>query len=451
MNASRRPLPWALAALVVLLAVGLRHHFVWGAGRPVLGVALHVWLGIGEALGVVAFTVLGARAWTAFVDRAPRITTTELLRAGSVVAVVAALLPPGLSSDVFDYVARGRVEVHYGGNPYVTPPAALGVDDPVLALAEWPEFVMPYGPISALAQAACALVAGPVPWLGVFLFKLLCAAAHVATGWLLSRAVPPERAPAALALWLFHPWILLESCVSGHNEALLALWLALMVERAVRGKYTAATFAFGLAVLTKHGCAPIGPLLLAAAVRARRAGAFAAGVLASAALTALLAWRYFTEPGAFAFLTDQTANRGTSLQHFVILLAGPGAAGPLLWSGYAVTIAMVAAAAARVRDVAAFADRSVLVLAVFILVAMPLFSPWYHLWWAPLAAVLPAAAPGARALRALAWLGPLSYLVYAATRRLDLVHQAWAWPIGALLPVGIVLLARRPPAAPVAA
>ena len=438
MTALRRATGLALAASLIALAVGLRHHLIWGAGHRLVGVELHVWLGIGEGLGLALFTVVAAAAWQRALRCAEQVTLPMLLRAGALVAIVAALVPPTWSSDVFDYIARGRVEAHFGRNPYLVPPAAIGGNDPVLALAEWPAFVMPYGPISALVQAACAGLAGGVPWLGVYLFKLLCAAAHVLTGWLLARAAPPANTRTVAALWLFHPWILLECCGSAHNEALVTLALAFMLERLARDRWTMATFAFGLAVLTKHGCAPLGPVLLALAVRRRRLGAFIAGVGACALLTALCAWRYFLQPGALDFLSEQAGNRGTSAQHFLSLLLGPASQQPLLLLGYAGTLGAVGIAAARTRTLESFATHGVRLLVLFIALAMPLFSPWYHLWWAPLACVLPLTHPANRSLRALAWLGPLSYAVYAVTRELDLPHQAWAWATACLLPALII-------------
>jgi hypothetical protein len=439
----------ACAASAVLLVVALRHHLVWGAGRPVLGIELHVLLGIGEGLGLVLFTILGARALHTVLHGPRALTTVALLRAGAVVALAAALVPPVLSSDVFDYIARGRVEAHYGANPYLVPPAQVlagaGSADAVLRLAEWPAFVMPYGPISALLQALCAGAAGAVPWLGVYFYKLLCAAAHVATGWLLGRAAPPAQAQIIMALWLFHPWLLLESCGSAHNEVFAALALAWMLERLARDRWAAATFAFGLAVLTKHGCAPLGPVLLALSIRQRRVAPFLLGVLVTLALTALFAWRYFAAPGALEFMSKQTGNRGASLQYFASLVLGPASARPLLLFGYAAALGALAWVCARTRTLPSFASGGSKLLVLFILVAMPLFSTWYHLWWAPLVAVLPLTHPTQHALRALAWLGPLGYAVYAFTRNLDLPHQVWVWAVACALPAMMVL--RRRPAA----
>lgn len=448
MSRLRRATMLALTAQLLLLVVALRHFLVWGAGRSLAGIELHVLLGVGEGIGLLAFAVLGtlglraALAAGAGSDDTAAARVRGLLRAGALLALVAAMVPPFLSSDVFDYIARGRVEAHYGANPYVVPPAALAAGDPVLALAQWPGFVMPYGPISAVAQALCAGLGGAVPWLGVILFKLLAAAAHVATGWLLGRAAPPSQAPRVVALWLFHPWILLESCVCAHNEVLVGLCLAWMLERAVRDRWLAATVAFGLAVLTKHGCAPLGPLLLVLAWRQRRLLQFAGGVALVGLLTAAFAVHYFSVPGSLAFLVNQTGNRGASLQHFAILLLGDGAALPLLWTGYAVTLGAIAWAATRIRTAVDFASHGVRVSLLFVALAMPLFSPWYHLWWAPLCALLPAAHPATGALRALAWLGPLSYGVYASTRQLGLAHQACTWALACAVPV-VLALRRR--------
>ena len=115
----------AIASQVVLGIVAFRHLFVWGAGHPVLGVELYVWLNVGEALGLLVFTLLGVTALRRALAVAPNATPRALLLAGLAFAVAATAVPPFLSSDVFDYLARGRAEAHYGANPYTTPVAAL--------------------------------------------------------------------------------------------------------------------------------------------------------------------------------------------------------------------------------------------------------------------------------------------------------------------------------------
>jgi hypothetical protein len=446
MTGLRSALGAALLGHLCLALVAVRHRFFWGAGHGWAGVPLTTLLDAAEVAGLLAFTALGALGCYRAVARAGQATPGSLLAHGIGVAVAAALVPPFLSSDVFDYVARGRVEAHHGANPYVVPPSAFAGDE-VMRHAEWPDFVMPYGPISAILQALVAAVAGDRVWVGVYAFKLLGAGCHAATGWALFAAAERLRAPWSrqlLALYLFHPWCALEVAGSAHNDGLMALFLALTAWSMAADRWAAAAVAFAAAVGTKHGCTPFGPVLLAAAWRARRLPAFAAGAALALALALPLALRYFTAPDSLRFLSAQTGNRGASLQYFVDLALGGGFSAHALAVGYGLTLLALALALRRLRSVEDAGRLGIAVLQVFILCAMPLFSPWYHLWWIPLVALLPDAR--AAAVHALGWLavcGPASYLVYVGTRSLGPGHQAWTWVSACATPLLLGLWSAR--------
>ncbi len=432
----------ALLAQAVLGATALRHHFFWGAGRDLLGVPLHAWLNGAEGVGLLLAIAFGTLGWHRLVQAAPALTERTLLRWGIGFAAAAWLVPPLFSTDVFDYVARGHLWVHLGHNPYVTPPGTVP-QDAVLAMADWPHYVFVYGPIAALTAGLCALLGGTSAWVGAYAFKLLATAAHVGSGVLVARAAGEAQRRTVLALWLFHPFLALETCGSGHNDALMALALAWMVERLARDRWGLATLAFGLAVLTKHGCAPLGPILLCAAIRAGRLRPFLGGCGVSLALGAAFAAVFWRDPGSLGFLGQQAANRGASLLAFGTLAFGDGATDALHVTGLFIALVAVAIACLRARDARSFATQGTWALAIFLMTAMALFSPWYHLWWAPLVGLAPLAGASMRALRVLAWAGPLAYVVYAATRTLDLPHQLWTWCVAGALPMVWLLRRRR--------
>lgn len=440
MSRAQTGLGLALLAHLVLGLVAIRHHFFWGAERELLGQPLFVWLNGAECAGLLLFTALGALGWQRLVQAAPTIAERTLVLWGIGLALAAFAVPPVFSTDVFDYLARGHLAVHLGHNPYTTPPGTVP-QDAILAMADWPHYVCVYGPIAALASCASAALGGSSAWLGAYVFKLLTAAAHVGAGVLVARAAGEANRRTVLALWLFHPFLALESCGSGHNDALMALALAWMVERLARDRWGLATFAFGLAVLTKHGCAPLGPILLCAAIRSGRLRPFLTGCGATLVLTAGLALVFWREPGSLGFLGQQAANQGASLIAFGTLAFGAGATDTLHVLGLGVALAAITFACVRVRDARSFATEGAWALGVFLMTAMALFSPWYHLWWVPLIGLAPRTGSAVTALRVLAWAGPLAYVVYAGTRSLDLPHQVWTWGVAGALPT--VWLLRR--------
>ncbi|MHC4512297.1 MAG: hypothetical protein ACYTKC_12140 [Planctomycetota bacterium] len=436
----RGVLLWSVAGHVCLIAAAMRHAFFWGAGRELFGLDLPYVLNALEGLALVLFTVLAGIAYVRGCKQG--LEVPAILKCGLVVLVAAVLAPPFLSTDVFDYVARGRVESVHGANPYLVSPSAFP-DDPLTHRAQWAEHGMVYGPIAAVLQSVITAALGDRLWVCVYGFKLFFAACHLLTAWLVYltlRARGSPRASLGLFLYLWNPWILLESVGSGHNDALMALFLAAMGWMLARGQMAWATLAFGLAVLTKHGCAVIGPLLLILAIRQQKLRQFGLGALATVAVTAVLAWHYFPTLAALESMTAQIAHRGTSPQQFVVLLLGEGMAPYLPGIGAVVVVAFLLLKAGGVQDLSSFGRCSSHAVLLLIIAVLPLFSPWYHLWWLPLLALW---LPGcAASFRHLAFLGPLSYLVYASTRSYGLGHQVWQCSFALAVPV-LLLVASR--------
>lgn len=434
-----RLLGWAVAGQLVLLPVAVRHLFFWGGDlAPVLHVA--------EAVGLVLATLLSGVAFGRCVRQASSLDLSFLLRGAALLTALALLVPPFLSSDVFDYVARGRVEA-LGHNPYLVSVHELAADPAMAAHAEraqWPQWVMPYGPLAAAAQWLAAQF--PSPWVGVYCWKLLSALAHLGAGWLLFSAMRrlwgDRDARRGLVLWLWNPWLLLENVGSAHNDAVQALLLAAMVAGVASGRAAGATASYGASVLWKHGSAPLGPLLLAWAFWQKKLRGFAAGVAVVAAAT-LLAWAwYFRAPGALEFLTRQAGVEAASIPAMARWLLGDGANTVVAAVGGLLTLAVLAFGCRRARDAVSLGPWGVLAMAVFLLLAVPNFAPWYHLWWLPLFALCNAPVV-ARVVELLGWMGMFSYLVFVGTRTLGTAHQVWQFALAGLWPLGLLLMEWR--------
>jgi hypothetical protein len=91
----------------------------------------------------------------------------------------------------------------------------------------------------------------------------------------------------------------------------------------------------------------------------------------------------------------------------------------------------------RIRDAADFGNRGAILMLIFLVVAMPLFTPWYHLWWMPLLGLWTWLALD-RLFIALAFLAPLSYAVRLLNRSLDLDYQIVQWTLALALPLVLV-------------
>jgi len=429
-------LRWMLAAFAVLTLVAVRHRWFWGGE----------WVNYFEALGLLLFLLLAGTALAQGLRQASNLPRSFLLGVGIVATLAAVATPPFLSSDLFDYLSRGRLE-HMGLNPYLHDVSEVATDPrmaPFAALSEWTHWRMPYGPLMGCVQYLLGFC--PVPWLGVYVWKLLAGAAHVTAGWLFYRtlAVTADERTArrGLVLWLWNPLLLLEGVVSAHNDIVVALLLVAMALWIVRDRFVLATVAFGAAVLFKHGVAPIGPLLLALAWRQKRLRDFGLGVAITAVVTALLWWRYFTEPGALDFVLRQTEVARASLYSLVGAAAGPTAARAVVWCGGALALLCLLFGLRRLRDARGFGGYALLTLAVFLLLSAPQFAPWYHLWWLPLVALAPVPV-ALRVFEFTAWVGPLSYLVWTGTHTFGVAHQVWQFALAALWPLSLLLLEWR--------
>ena len=444
----RRILAYGAFAQLVLLLVAVRHVFFWGGEWA-------EWLHAGEALGLLVAVGFGGAAYAQCLRQATSLPPGWILGAGALVTAIAWLQPPFLSSDVFDYVARGRVE-HLGQNPYLVTTAAMAADPATAGAmvgwherAEWQQSYSPYGPVNSLVAWLCVsfgAATGAGGWGAVYAFKLLCALCHLSAGWLVFlalRQLQGEReAHRGLALWVWNPLLVLECASSGHNDAILAALLASALLGVALASIGRATRAFGTAVLVKHGLLPTGPLLLAHAVLRGKTMSFCLGALAVLGLLALFTWRYFLEPGALQFLVDQPGIRRSSLIAAATELFGHAAGSAVFACGALAVLGVVAAGLRRVAEPAQLAHWCVLAMAAFLLLAMPNFSPWYHLWWLPFVA-LSRAPVVSRAAELLGWLGPLAYLPYLAFRTFGPAHQVWNYAIAGMWPLLLALLEWR--------
>lgn len=432
MTGERRagPLQHSVVGWLLVAACAVRHQWFWGGDW---GAAL----GAAEGVALVAFSILAARAWYRAVIEAPTTEPRQLWRGGIILTALGAAIPPFLSTDLFDYVARGRVEFLHGANPYVRTTGEFSSIDPFMEAAGWPDHAMPYGPLAAAMQWAVAAVAGDRIWVGVYAFKLVFAACHVGTAWLVSRTAAPTDGPARrrmLAAWLWNPFLILESANSGHNEAIMALWLGVMVWACRRDRMALATGAFGMAVLFKHGCAVLGPLLLALACGRRQRVGFGAGVMVTAAVTTPLAWHYFADPASLEVFTRQAAVLQASLQAAVDGLWGDAATRAVRATAVGAVLGALAWAVVAMRHPTSLGNRGARVTLVFIALFMGQFAPWYHLWWLPLVGLWDARGLD-RMFAALTALGPLSYVVLATRRSLETDHQIAQWVIALALPL----------------
>jgi hypothetical protein len=454
-----RRLAWlAVAAQLLLVAAGLRHHLVWGESErwPWLLPLLNA----GEALCVVGFAALGGLAWWRGMQAVGHgaVPLRRLVWLSLPILLAAVLVPPFLSMDPIDYVVRGRVLAIHGANPYVQV-ANDFPDDPFLAFgdAPWKGFPLPYGPIVANLQGAIAWLAHRFEFLprpgelvvAITLFKLVFAGCLLGAALVARRIavlVAPGSEDRCFVAVLWNPLLLNECVANAHNEPLLLLSMLVAVGAVLRSRAGTAAFALGVGVLTKIVPVLLGPLLLVQAVRQRRVLAFVGGVAAAALLLALFWWQFFRAEGSLDFLRRQSSQNAASLLWSVQQLFGIDDARWLLWPGRALVVVVVGVGAVRLwqrpepRVLLLAAAATMLTLVVC---GLTLHGPWYHVWWLPFA-LLTGRGFLYRAACIASVSAPLGYLVWAAARTHDHASQWLTVTMGLLVPLlGALLGARR--------
>jgi hypothetical protein len=201
------------------------------------------------AFWVVAMASFALAVWQ---WRAGRRPSWALLLAGvAVLHLLALLVPPVASKDVYAYSFYGKVQSEYGANPYLSFPDQHPLD-PWHKFWSWRLFGPVYGPPFLLLLRLVAEAAGPSLLAWVVWMKLLLTGAELAAIWLLVRALQTSnrgdqdpRWPLLLIGW--NPMVLQAVGMSAHVDALLLLVLAGALLAHRRGRHL-------LAFLLLVGC-----------------------------------------------------------------------------------------------------------------------------------------------------------------------------------------------------
>jgi len=216
--------------------------------------------------------------------------------------VLALLMPPVLSLDIYNYALYGRMFGLHGLNPYVTAGGAVA-GDPFLAFAGWQERGTVYGPAWTLISSGAAALASQSVLSAVLVFKCLEAffsLANCVLVLLLARHFT-AHAVGPLLLYAWNPLILIETAGSGHNEAAMVTFALLGLLLVVRGRLLTGLVVLVVSVLVKYATGLLLILVVArqlAEERAWRERAAKAGLMAIIVVL-LVAGLYFPFwPGA---------------------------------------------------------------------------------------------------------------------------------------------------------
>lgn len=374
----------------------------------------------GMIMVVLAWLVVGRFAR----GKAPRrMSRSQLDRTMLLWALPLSLAPPMFSKDVYSYLAQSEIAAR-GLDPYVLGPAqALGVGNVLTRTVPtiWRDTPAPYGPLFLWLGRGISHLSGNSILTGIFLHRLLALVGVALIVWALPRLARRCGVAPVAALWLgaLNPLVLFHLVSGIHNEALMIGLMLAGVEIALRGiestgplrGQAALALVAGSALVVLSATVKVPSLLALGFVGmalARRWGASARAVLASAALLGMITVVVFVVIGqasGLGFGWTKTLGTANTVRSWMSMstLAGmfTGLVGKLLGLGDHTSAiltltrligALVAGYVGIRMLLAVLQDRlhalgglGITLGAVVLL--FPVVHPWYLLWAAiPLAA-----------------------------------------------------------------
>jgi len=370
---------WLSRAALVVAAVAMAAVLVGGtdAGTGTSIVAL-----------VVAFVAL---AVVVGAERRRRVLGRGLvLGVSGALLVLAVVVPPTESGDVWSYAMYGRMVATYHDSPYRHTPAEFRTD-PIgrRVPAFWLQSRSVYGPVFTAVSAAGMAGAGHSSLLARLFFQGLAASAVALSLVLVDRRC---RDPVALAVIGVNPIVVISVVNGGHNDALVGLAVLGGVLLVCARRPAWAGAALAAAALVK-----VSALLPLAALgvwvwchHGRRAAAALAGTAVALGLSALVVAGASSVVAAFG--DAQGRVNGGSVwagpRRWLLESGSPLAGGRTLsWMAMVAAVGLTVALARRrsVGDGPFFAAGAAVV--AYLLVGTYVL-PWYLAWGVPVLAVI---------------------------------------------------------------
>ena len=321
----------------------------------------------------------------------------SVLAASGLVLLVAVLVPPRGSHDLWSYAMYGRIVSHHHASPFVHRPSEYTSDAWLHHVDRgWRHTRSVYGPAFVAVSAVITFVAR-VPLVARLLFQGLAAAAIFGILLLIDRRT---RDPVAVVCIGLHPIIAFEVVNGGHNDALVGLAVLAAVLLVTRERWVWAGLVLALGVLVK--AVVLLPFAALAVWTWRRYGVRAAASLAAAGTSlvvvayALAGGRAALAPLAAARLQESRASLWSLPKYWITAdLVDDGwrgkTAGLLArhlvssWSLLVVLGLAVALVVGRFKDPAPALAAGSATLAYLLAAAYVL--PWYVVWALPVLAL----------------------------------------------------------------
>ena len=356
----------------------------------------HVGLDIGLP-GLIAAMVLMFLSYAVALRAAKYLSRRAVLVSIAALNALVLVAPPLLSTDLFSYIAYGRLGGTYGINPYLYGPNVISFD-PLYHLVgvQWTHTPTAYGPLfTALSYPLAGLNIAT----NVFAYKGIAALSLLAVVVLVwhaaqLRGIDPVKAVALVGL---NPVIVIYGVGGGHNDLLMLALLVAGIYVLLRQREGTGGAMIIAATAIKLTAGMLLPFAIAASAGRRVATSGRARIVAGAGLAAAAVRR----PGPGHVRLGHPAPGRDPLEHpgqggihsipgFILNALGlkrlDAPVGALLRVGYAISVVwlMWRVWIGELDWITAAGWAT-----VGLLVSAGLLMPWYIAWLIPLAALSP--------------------------------------------------------------
>lgn len=419
------------------------------AGQARARLALAVSVGV-TAAWLVTLPLLGGLKWLTLVvvlgchlrlvmleRRCPSLSERRLLLAVAGLVVLAVVLPPYGSKDVWSYAMYGRIVGHYHASPYAHSPAGFPADPLYLRVNNlWRHTPSVYGPLFSAVSGFGALGYRTSPLLARLYFQAMAGLALLGSTFLLLR----RRVASWIVCLITLAPATLVAVNAAHVDVLVALGILASLLLIVDHRFALGGLVLALTLLVKIVALPVVVGLFLALLIARR---WRPTLVVSAVLSGVVGMGYALAGGVVALSADlhgaKYVSRASIVNgiHELHTYAGVGPWPVLSHAPNRSAFVLLLAAAAmllfawrhrRTADVATFAVAATL---IYLLTANYVL-PWYAL------AMLPAAALVSERLR---WYGyAVVVLLQFAYIHADYHYMPAAWLVAHIAPFPELLL-----------
>jgi hypothetical protein len=347
-----------------------------------------------ELGGLVAVLSLMFVSYAMAIRAADQLSPRTVLVGVASLNALVLLAPLLMSTDVFSYVAYGRIGAVYGANPYFHGPNAIALDPAYPFIAtRWAATPTVYGPLfTALSYVLAPL---SLAW-NVLAYKAIAAISSlvvVVVVWMAARLrdLDPVRAVVIVGL---NPVILVYGVGGGHNDLLMLAILLVGVYVQLRGNRRANGALIVAAAGVKLTAGLLLPFVVAHNARGRGGRGLRAlltGVCVAAGVGGVLSFVFFGSGPIHLLSTLQKVQQGgglNSVPGFLLTLLGLGrlsaAAGLVLTVAFGICVVWLLR---RVWKGQLDWITGVGWATAALIVTAGLLVPWYVAWLVPFAAL----------------------------------------------------------------